>query len=100
MTTMDELIRKHANLMICRDSAGNGCGETKDKEEFPIEYRYNDIGQRKRRRSSLCRDCRSKRNAAYRRPPKNPGPTGAEKEFFCRVVPTRVERIKRYEALR
>jgi hypothetical protein len=96
MTTMDELIRKHANLLRCKPVDKGGCGEEKPKEEFPIYYDYNDVGQRKRRLGSWCKACRSRRNAANKKPPKNEGPTGAEKEFFCRVVPTVTEKIKRY----
>ena len=97
---MDELIRKHANLLKCKSVEDGGCGETLPKADFPLYYKYNNVGQRKRHIGSYCKACRSRRNAANKKPPKNPGPTGAEKAFFCRVVPTRVERIKRYEALR
>lgn len=89
MTDWTELLEKHADMMKCKPVSEEGCGMVLHKDNFPIEYKYNDVGKRKRRRSSWCGPCRSKRqiarNAANKNKIKHTGPTGAWRTFLCEI---------------
>ena len=95
MTEWTDLVDKHTQTRVCKPVSEHGCGkrlplkDEKGRDTFPIQYRTDEYGRRRRSTSSWCRKCRSRRNAllnaANKERVKHTGPQGEWRVFLCEL---------------